>query len=161
MAKLLRGTGPGKPIESIIIEAETPEETALLAEMLDTTWFGDGCQHPIDEIPNGDRLTIGLLVSEEQRREAPAPFTCPRCGTAHDRGWFGGVPGNYRCLKCGYTGPIAPLCDGCDVREGWEHRCHEDNIMVRGERMEGVSCACPGCHPTEEQLDAFRKTLEP
>ncbi|MHB8734256.1 MAG: hypothetical protein ACYC6M_03025 [Terriglobales bacterium] len=31
-------------------------------------------------------------------------FTCPDCEATHTRGWFG-APGNFRCLRCGYTGP--------------------------------------------------------
>jgi len=46
----------------------------------------------------------------------PAPFTCPECGSQHDRGWVDGVE-TYRCLHCGYVGkdnrprPPEPLDD--------------------------------------------------
>lgn len=31
-------------------------------------------------------------------------FTCPRCDARHARGYFGGVPGLFRCMGCGYSG---------------------------------------------------------
>lgn len=30
-------------------------------------------------------------------------FTCPQCGTSHDRGFVDGVA-MFRCLACGYVG---------------------------------------------------------
>ncbi len=37
------------------------------------------------------------------------------------------------------------ICDGCNVRDGWEHRCHgETRIMVRGELYNGP-CECVPC----------------
>jgi hypothetical protein len=116
MAKLLRGSGPGRPLDSIILEAETEEETKLLADMRDVTWFGDGCLRLIGENANGKgSVTIGFQGS---------------------------------------------ICDGCNVRPPHEHRCHEDNIMIFGERHPGVKCRCKSCHPTEEELAAFQEELE-
>jgi hypothetical protein len=43
------------------------------------------------------------------------------------------------------------ICDGCNVREPHEHRCHEDRCTVDGEPVEGT-CACAECHPTVESL---------
>lgn len=50
------------------------------------------------------------------------------------------------------------LCDGCNVREPWEHRCHsgrygQANIMVRGER-ELVVCQCEECAEARMRSDA-------
>ena len=40
------------------------------------------------------------------------------------------------------------LCDGCNVREGHEHRCHSDSgqkdMMVKGERV-WATCGCEEC----------------
>lgn len=36
------------------------------------------------------------------------------------------------------------LCDGCDVREPFEHRCHGSD----GAWMDGRSCECPECGQT-------------
>ncbi len=41
------------------------------------------------------------------------------------------------------------LCDGCNVRKGWEHRCHNvgfvSYIMVKGERHYH-RCDCQECN---------------
>lgn len=46
------------------------------------------------------------------------------------------------------------ICDGCDVFNGWEHKCHGKNAVVRGERT-NKPCECRPCAfahlPTEEQ----------
>lgn len=41
------------------------------------------------------------------------------------------------------------LCDGCNVNELWEHRCHKSNIMVAGMKT-GLDCQCtePECGPS-------------
>lgn len=79
MAKLLRGTGPGVPLDSIIIEAETAQEKSLLAQMRKVTWFGDGCLHLVGENPNGlGTVTIGI-------RQA----ICDGCNVRH--------PHEHRC----------------------------------------------------------------
>jgi len=102
MARLLRGTGPGRTIDSFIIEAETEAESELLREIRAFTWFGDGCLHLVGENPNGlGTVTIGIRPKPAEPQE-PATFTCPKCGATHNRGWYGGIPGNYRCLACGY-----------------------------------------------------------
>ena len=54
------------------------------------------------ELQNNPLVTVRQKTSE---RAGPEPFICPKCRAQHDRGWFGGVPGQYRCLHCGYTGP--------------------------------------------------------
>jgi hypothetical protein len=56
-----------------------------------------------------------------------------------------------------YRPPPPLICHGCNVREPHEHRCHEDRTVV-GNRM--GTCDCPDCHPTPEELAAFRKELE-
>lgn len=33
------------------------------------------------------------------------------------------------------------VCDGCNVKEPWEHRCHGDDAVVLGERV-GGPCRC-------------------
>lgn len=38
------------------------------------------------------------------------------------------------------------ICDGCNVRPPWEHRCHEGNAWVRGEKT-GRPCQCDECKP--------------
>jgi len=50
------------------------------------------------------------------------------------------------------------ICDGCNVRGSWEHRCHGDTPFVSGEPVEG-KCECPDCHPSEAELEAFRKKI--
>lgn len=45
------------------------------------------------------------------------------------------------------------ICDGCNVRKGWEHRCHSGlqfgesfaRIMIRGEAHEDTICECSEC----------------
>lgn len=37
------------------------------------------------------------------------------------------------------------ICDGCAVREPWEHKCHGTNIVVRGEHTT-KNCECPRCN---------------
>lgn len=36
------------------------------------------------------------------------------------------------------------ICDGCNVRDGWEHKCHGKNAMVQGERTSKL-CECRPC----------------
>lgn len=36
------------------------------------------------------------------------------------------------------------VCDGCNVREPFEHRCHQRNILVQGERIDKL-CCCWEC----------------
>jgi len=36
------------------------------------------------------------------------------------------------------------ICDGCNVRDGWEHRCHKENAFVGGEET-GQPCECKVC----------------
>jgi hypothetical protein len=36
------------------------------------------------------------------------------------------------------------ICDGCNVRAPFEHRCHGRNAYVRGERT-GKACDCQEC----------------
>lgn len=38
-----------------------------------------------------------------------------------------------------------PICDGCNVSKIWEHRCHGQPIMVRGEMLD-VVCGCAECN---------------
>jgi hypothetical protein len=46
-------------------------------------------------------------------------------------------------LKCA---PRPHLCDGCNVRGAWEHRCHGEQATVRGERTDRP-CTCAECRP--------------
>lgn len=39
---------------------------------------------------------------------------------------------------------MAIICDGCNVRDPFEHRCHGSNSYVRGERV-GLPCECWQC----------------
>lgn len=45
----------------------------------------------------------------------------------------------------------AVLCDGCNVRGCFEHRCHNGSgrVMVRGERSD-KRCQCPTCFVINE-----------
>ena len=36
------------------------------------------------------------------------------------------------------------ICDGCNVRPPFEHRCHQNRAFVNGEST-GKSCQCPDC----------------
>jgi hypothetical protein len=40
------------------------------------------------------------------------------------------------------------LCDGCNVRPPWEHRCHGSSATVRGEST-GRPCSCDECNSGE------------
>lgn len=44
---------------------------------------------------------------ELEAKPEPETFLCPKCGVTHKRGCLPGSPGNFRCLRCGYTGPNA------------------------------------------------------
>lgn len=52
----------------------------------------------------------------------PIRFECPRCGTAHERGYINGVD-TFRCLRCGYIGhgfhpdPSIDRAVGDEIRE--------------------------------------------
>ena len=37
-----------------------------------------------------------------------------------------------------------PICDGCNVYNPWEHKCHGYDILVEGEKTNKI-CACPQC----------------
>lgn len=40
---------------------------------------------------------------------------------------------------------VAPvICDGCNVRPPFEHRCHGQRSVVRGEQTD-KKCQCPDC----------------
>lgn len=36
------------------------------------------------------------------------------------------------------------ICDGCNVRENWEHRCHKEDAFVGG-KATGKLCECKFC----------------
>lgn len=40
----------------------------------------------------------------------------------------------------------AAICDGCNVRPPWEHRCH------------GQPCPCNDCREADETMEQFRRT---
>lgn len=70
-------------------------------------------------------------------------------GVFWSRGWY-----SLEDLK-NHNRPEEPvICDGCNIREPFEHRCHGRNIVVRGERADR-SCECRPCAfahlPIEEQ----------
>lgn len=44
------------------------------------------------------------------------------------------------------------ICDGCNVRTPWEHRCHGERAQVRGEPT-GKRCQCAECFVGENLLD--------
>ena len=56
-----------------------------------------------------------------------------------------------------YRPPPPLICDGCNVREPHEHKCHEEMTQV-GNRL--GTCECPDCHPSEGEFAEFRKRLE-
>lgn len=41
------------------------------------------------------------------------------------------------------------ICDGCNVRGSWEHRCHGRKSVVQGEQT-GKQCQCPDCFVVNE-----------
>lgn len=51
------------------------------------------------------------------------------------------------------------ICDGCNVRDGWEHRCHGMQATVRGEPT-GRPCECHECMD-EKVICASLLNLEP
>ncbi len=52
------------------------------------------------------------------------------------------------------------ICDGCNVKPPFEHRCHGDNSQVSGEPTR-LSCECDECRaPTPEELNLFRAELQ-
>lgn len=54
-------------------------------------------------------------------------------------------------LDHGWNTPDGYLCDGCAVRGVHQHRCHEADA--------GPQCECELCHPTREEIEAFRREL--
>lgn len=43
---------------------------------------------------------------------------------------------------------MTTICDGCNVRKPWEHRCHGPRAFVNGERV-GLPCECQQCREDE------------
>lgn len=41
------------------------------------------------------------------------------------------------------------ICDGCNVRGNWEHRCHGRRSVVQGEQT-NKQCQCPDCFVVNE-----------
>jgi hypothetical protein len=41
------------------------------------------------------------------------------------------------------------ICDGCNVRGNWEHRCHGTRSVVAGEQT-NKQCQCPDCFVINE-----------
>ena len=41
------------------------------------------------------------------------------------------------------------ICDGCNVRGNWEHRCHGARSVVQGEQT-NKQCQCPDCFVVNE-----------
>lgn len=52
----------------------------------------------------------------------------------------------YKILRSRVPAAYRVICDGCNVREPWEHRCHGSNAYVSGERV-GKPCECRDCIP--------------
>lgn len=57
------------------------------------------------------------------------------------------------------------LCDGCNVNEGWEHRCHAPNqrpttITVRGEHIPDAICSCEECKNIHLYAEKLRRESE-
>ncbi len=42
------------------------------------------------------------------------------------------------------TGVKIVICDGCDVEQPFEHRCHNERAVVRGEQKD-EKCLCVNC----------------
>lgn len=47
------------------------------------------------------------------------------------------------------TIPNPVICDGCNVRSPWEHRCHGTRSVVQGEQT-NKQCQCPDCFVVNE-----------
>lgn len=67
-----------------------------------------------------------------------------------------GRPVEYRYLPMETVMALAKkfamaICDGCNVNAPFEHRCHENNATIRGERI-NKSCECPICREKERFL---------
>ena len=43
------------------------------------------------------------------------------------------------------------ICDGCNVNKPWEHRCHEENAYVGGEKT-NKPCECAECKELRDML---------
>ena len=60
--------------------------------------------------------------------------------------------------------PLHMVCDGCNVRDGWEHRCHTPNgfpgpVTIRGERF-FLRCDCSDCADMRRFVEEQRKARE-
>ena len=49
------------------------------------------------------------------------------------------------------------ICDGCNVKDGWEHRCHGDRAMVLGVQTLRP-CECKECRELEA---VYWKNVDP
>lgn len=99
--------GPGKSTAEAVWRASR-KELLKTAPLGFEEWWGDE--------KRGDPMGIGKGIAAmawvagrealpKDGEQQPAGFACPKCSATHTRGWLPGSPGNYRCLKCGYTGP--------------------------------------------------------
>jgi hypothetical protein len=48
------------------------------------------------------------------------------------------------------------ICDGCNVRGAWEHRCHIHNIVIKGEHTK-FDCECQPCKESREYAEKIRR----
>lgn len=48
------------------------------------------------------------------------------------------------------------ICDGCNVHEGWEHRCHIHNIVIKGE-FTTKDCECKFCKESRDYAEKIKK----
>lgn len=54
---------------------------------------------------------------------------------------------------------IDVICDGCAVRDGYEHRCHGDKSMIRGEQT-NKPCECHECREVESlSIEEIRQRM--
>ena len=70
---------------------------------------------------------------------------CSACGQEYygDLG-HRGCPGFPKQATISKSEPKLLICDGCNVRAPFEHRCHGDRAFVNGEAT-GKPCQCEDC----------------
>jgi len=127
------------------------------------------CEAAEDMRPRGTleppRLSASLMVRIEDARaflsgEQPAEVKAPR-------NLLAGSPVTVQFISDGISRsahggqPKAEnvICDGCNVRDPWEHRCHGKEAVVREEQTY-KPCECPRCKELVEFQRQQRQRAE-
>ena len=160
LLKVDTGTAEGRKKAADVLGRLFKSGTAIFLERADKTYRVTGYD------PKTDRLLVGV----HNKRITGARCACVDCRgcdnniasnnrsgicTACQQGRHGGRAKRAwarqgRRDRLTAVAPVSGgtgerrICDGCNVREPFEHRCHGSQATVRGERT-GLPCECSEC----------------